>query len=162
MSITTQSEITLDVMGRPFVLTGIINNAMQVRFHESPVTPGEQTLGPIEDVAKSVAGQFGVDPDDFWTSLNNRIGQLPASLKEAVDKLLSAKVIVTDLSINTNDPVTYQLGVYVNFDRLKYGQIEIVGFGVLFTYTHDPVNGISRGTLSAAGVRGGYNTRRDN
>jgi hypothetical protein len=141
MSITTAGSITLEIQQQPFTLEGLIGESINVQYHKSP-EDGLQ-LGTVQDLAREIAGLFGVG-DDFTTKLNEMTDQLKAvseDLAGIVKTLMEAKIIITDLGINTAAPATYQFGFYVRLKDAKLGPVTIVGFGVVFTYEKESGNG---------------------
>jgi len=140
MSITTAGSITLEIQQQPFTLEGLIGESINVQYHKSP-EDGLQ-LGTVHDLAKEIAGLFGLDGD-----FENKLNGLLTALKEAggldkiVETLMSSKIIITDLGINTATPATYQFGFYVRLKDAKLGPVTIVGFGVVFTYEKESGNG---------------------
>ena len=167
MSITTAGEVTIAIQEQPFTLRGLINEAINVQYHKTPDDPEAISLGTVKTIATEIAKIFGVPPDGdkgFVTHLDKVLDELKGinnDLEKIVDKLLNTQIIITDIGINTNDPATYQFGFYIKFDQMKLGPVEIIGFGVLFTYTKDDGTGEVRGTLSAPGARGRLSTRGD-
>ena len=140
MTITTAGSITLEIQQQPFTLEGLIGSTINVQYHKSPEDGLE--LGTVEDLAKEIAGLFGLD-GDFENKLSDLLKALKGvgGLDKIVETLMSSKIIITDLGINTAAPATYQFGFYVRLKDAKLGPVTIVGFGVVFTYEKESGNG---------------------
>ncbi|WP_017931784.1 hypothetical protein [Robiginitomaculum antarcticum] len=147
MTITTQGSVSLKIGGKDIKLNGLVGGTLQVGFREKngddPIV-----LGKFKDIVTDVATAI-LEPADatkFETEFNARVTDLSTTagpLGAIGAKLLSSSLIVTDLAISaTYDDTAGTLtvdsaafGFRVEFDDIKLGPVELVGFGVLFEYS---------------------------
>jgi hypothetical protein len=135
---------------KDIVLPGQIGEQIQVGFRATD-GKGEVKIGTFESVIASVAKALGVGQDfaEKFRDLIKKLGEISEDLAAIATKLLEAQLFITDMALNAsyvkNEATgkkefkvsSAAFGFRVEFDELKIGPVQLVGFGVLFEYTVD-------------------------